>query len=81
METEIKQLVNMGFAADLTAQALTADGGDLHKATDWLLNGDNHPPPNSSPPIVQPKINQFFNLHPIRDQNPPKTNEETEDDK
>ncbi|GFP98907.1 hypothetical protein PHJA_002034600 [Phtheirospermum japonicum] len=71
----------MGFAADLAAQALTAGGGDLHKATDCLLNGDNHPPPNSSSPIVQPKIIQFFNLHPKRDQNPPKTNEETEEDK
>lgn len=71
METEaaaLEQLVGMGFSADLAAQALAAAAGDLHQATDWLLNHDRRPPqtppPGSTPPNVQPKINRFFNLNP-----------------
>ncbi|KAK6157062.1 hypothetical protein DH2020_011310 [Rehmannia glutinosa] len=90
MESEIQQLVNMGFPTDLAAQALAAAAGDLLKATDWLLNHNNNDPPpdnltqtppssSSSPPIVQPKINRFFHLHTKKDQNPPKTHQEYEE--
>ncbi|XP_051151822.1 uncharacterized protein LOC127265848 [Andrographis paniculata] len=73
MEAEIQELVSMGFAADLAAEALAAADGDLHRATDCLLShttADNPQPiswqsnSTSSPPIVQPKIDRFFNLHP-----------------
>ncbi|KAL0307144.1 UNVERIFIED_CONTAM: ATPase WRNIP1 [Sesamum radiatum] len=77
MEAEIEQLVSMGFPTDLAAQALAAAGGNLLKATDWLLNQNNHQPPiaqtptlpssNSSPPVVQPKINHFFHFHPKKE--------------
>ncbi|KAI3457634.1 hypothetical protein Pfo_014297, partial [Paulownia fortunei] len=79
----------MGFPTDLAAQALEAAAGDLLKATDWLLNPNNHPPPiaqtqaspssNSSPPVVQPKINRFFHLHPKKYHNRPKTHQEYEE--
>ncbi|KAL0354254.1 UNVERIFIED_CONTAM: ATPase WRNIP1 [Sesamum angustifolium] len=86
MEAEIEQLVSMGFPTDLAAQALAAGGGNLLKATDWLLNQNNHQPPsiaqtptppssNSSPPVVQPKINRFFHFHPKKDQ----THQESEE--
>ncbi|KAL2237182.1 ATPase WRNIP1 [Sesamum indicum] len=79
MEAEIEQLVSMGFPTDLAAQAMAAAGGNLLKATDWLLNQNNHhhppiaqtptpPSSNSSPPVVQPKINRFFHFHPKKDQ-------------
>ncbi|KAL3849026.1 hypothetical protein ACJIZ3_010908 [Penstemon smallii] len=74
MESEIQQLVSMGFSDDSAAEALAANGGDLLRATDWLLNpnttnNNHHPPPNisqpetsnsSTPPTTQPKINRFF---------------------
>ncbi|KAK6157206.1 hypothetical protein DH2020_011454 [Rehmannia glutinosa] len=63
METEIQQLVNMGFPTELAAQALAAAAGNLLKATDWLLNHNNDPPP-----IVQPKHH-----------NPPKTHQDYEE--
>ncbi|XP_012830763.1 PREDICTED: ATPase WRNIP1 [Erythranthe guttata] len=61
----------MGFPSAMAAQALSAGGGDLLKATDWLLNPPpNHSPPpsNSTPPNIQPKINQFFHLHTNKNQ-------------
>ncbi|KAL6570525.1 hypothetical protein OROGR_000075 [Orobanche gracilis] len=84
MESEIKQLTNMGFPADLAAQALAAGSGDLLKATDWLLNHNNPTPPpdplsNSSSPVVQPTINRFFNFRPKKDQSPPETNQAHEE--
>ncbi|KAL2493606.1 AAA-type ATPase family protein [Forsythia ovata] len=72
MEMEMQQLRSMGFPQELAAQALSATGGDLLKATDWLLTHDKpisspHSNPSSSdiiPPIAhaQPKINQFFHF-------------------
>ncbi|KAL7086649.1 hypothetical protein ACP275_13G014400 [Erythranthe tilingii] len=67
----------MGFPSAMAAQALSAGGGDLLKATDWLLNhGDpplnaqtqSPPPSNSTPQNIQPKINQFFHLHTKKNQ-------------
>lgn len=57
------------------SQALSAAAGDLHQATDWLLNHDRlTPPPGSTPPPnVQPKIDRFFNLNPKSSTNPQKT--------
>ncbi|KAK6134818.1 hypothetical protein DH2020_031444 [Rehmannia glutinosa] len=74
IETEIQQLVNMGFPTELAAQALAAAAGNLLKATDWLLNHNNDPPP-----IVQPKINRFFHHHPNKHHNPPKTHQDYEE--
>ncbi|PIN22178.1 ATPase related to the helicase subunit of the Holliday junction resolvase [Handroanthus impetiginosus] len=90
MEAEIQQLVSMGFSADLASQALAAAAGDVLQATDWLLNHNDHslktaaqtqhsPPSNSSPPIIQPKINRFFHLHSKKDQNPPKIHQDYEE--
>ncbi|KAL1555478.1 ATPase WRNIP1 [Salvia divinorum] len=73
----LEQLLGMGFAADSAAQALSSCGGDIHKATDFLLlNHYQTPPPplDSTPPNIQPKINRFFNLNPKSDlKTPPKT--------
>ncbi|XP_047938349.1 ATPase WRNIP1 [Salvia hispanica] len=70
-DAALEQLLGMGFAADSAAHALSSCGGDIHKATDFLLN-NNHPhlpqtpppPLDSTPPNIQPKINRFFNLNP-----------------
>lgn len=88
MEAALEQLVSMGFAADLATQAMAAGGGDILKATDWLLNHHRPPqtpppppppPSDSTPPNIQPKINRFFNLNPKKDQNPPKTHQESQE--
>ncbi|KAG8387067.1 hypothetical protein BUALT_Bualt03G0214800 [Buddleja alternifolia] len=81
METEIQQLVSMGFPTDLAAKALAAAAGDLLKATDWLLNNHNNstsqPSSNSStPPILQPKINRFFHSNSNKHHNPLKTHQQ-----
>ncbi|XP_009789799.1 uncharacterized protein LOC107813184 [Nicotiana tabacum] len=66
-----QQLLSMGFPQDLAAEALTATGGDIVKATDWILQKDscNFNPKSlsssttdqrSSPPPFQPKIDRFF---------------------
>ncbi|XP_057792730.1 uncharacterized protein LOC131009429 [Salvia miltiorrhiza] len=88
-EAALQQLIGMGFAADSAAQALAACGGDIHKATDWLLlNHDRRHPPqtpppplDSTPPNVQPKINRFFNLNPSKKdpKNHPKTLQQSEE--
>lgn len=86
MEIEIQQLVSMGFPTDMAAAALAATDGDLHKATDWLLNHRTSPPLNAQissnstpPPVVQPKINRFFHLHPKKDQTPSQTHQQIEE--
>ncbi|XP_009587697.1 uncharacterized protein [Nicotiana tomentosiformis] len=66
-----QQLLSMGFPQDLAVEALTATGGDIVKATDWILHKDscNFNPKSlspsttdehSSPPPFQPKIDRFF---------------------
>ncbi|KAK4735808.1 hypothetical protein R3W88_010069 [Solanum pinnatisectum] len=38
-----QQLVSMGFSEDIAVEALTATGGDIVKATEWILShGHNH---------------------------------------
>ncbi|OIT04658.1 hypothetical protein A4A49_16358 [Nicotiana attenuata] len=53
-----QQLLGMGFPGDLVAQALTITGGDIVKATEWILSHRNHhhndsgeDSPNFNPPI------------------------------
>ncbi|KAL9229484.1 hypothetical protein vseg_004946 [Gypsophila vaccaria] len=61
MEEEMKQLISMGFSADLAAQALRATGGEsTARATDWLLSHHPHPHPPPQPPSQQPKLDKFF---------------------
>ncbi|KAL8474235.1 hypothetical protein ACS0TY_030893 [Phlomoides rotata] len=90
MESQLQQLVNMGFSTDLATQALASAAGDLLKATDWLLNQDRRPPTvaetqtpppssESTPPNVQPKINRFFHLNPKKHIDSPKTHQEFEE--
>ncbi|CAN4086564.1 unnamed protein product [Withania somnifera] len=69
-----QQLVSMGFPQDIAAEALTATGGDIVKATEWILSHrHNHNDKGSqdscnfnpissseSPPPFQPKIDRFF---------------------
>ncbi|KAG9147432.1 hypothetical protein Leryth_027677 [Lithospermum erythrorhizon] len=71
----MEELIRMGFPNDVAARALRANGGDLHRAADWILrrsledssnreintNNNNSFPKNTSPgPTQQPKINRFF---------------------
>ncbi|CAA3029721.1 ATPase WRNIP1 [Olea europaea subsp. europaea] len=60
----MEQLQGMGFSEEMAAQALAATGGDLIKATDWLLTHNNPiSTPHSNPPHIahaQPKIKRFF---------------------
>lgn len=37
-----QQLVSMGFSEDIAAEALTATGGDIVKATEWILSRPNN---------------------------------------
>ncbi|XP_060205383.1 uncharacterized protein LOC132633167 [Lycium barbarum] len=61
-----EQLVSMGFPEEIAAEALTATGGDIIKATEWILsnshnNKDSQDSCNSSPiSPFQPKIDRFF---------------------
>ncbi|CAI9783592.1 unnamed protein product [Fraxinus pennsylvanica] len=62
----MEQLQSMGFPEEMAAQALAANGGDLIKATDWLLTQDKPiSTPHSNLPHIahaQPKINRFFHF-------------------
>ncbi|XP_022847825.1 ATPase WRNIP1 [Olea europaea var. sylvestris] len=62
----MEQLQGMGFSEEMAAQALAATGGDLIKATDWLLTHNNPiSTPHSNPPHIahaQPKIKRFFHF-------------------
>lgn len=80
MDAKIEQLVSMGFSNDSAAEALASAAGDVVKATDWLLQTQNPPPFSSTPPVIQPKINRFFHFHTKKDQNPPKSQQEIEED-
>ncbi|KAJ8536107.1 hypothetical protein K7X08_034508 [Anisodus acutangulus] len=46
-----QQLISMGFPVDSAAEALTATGGDIIKATEWILShghNNNHKDPQDS---------------------------------
>lgn len=68
METELQQLLSMGFPTELATQALAATGGkSTLKATEWILtqkysSSDSTPNQSLSSPI-QPKIDRFFHFH------------------
>lgn len=71
-----QQLVSMGFPGDIAAEALLATGGDIVKATEWILShrhNHNHkgsqdssifnpitPESPTTTPPFQPKIDRFF---------------------
>ncbi|KZV44815.1 hypothetical protein F511_09858 [Dorcoceras hygrometricum] len=81
MESKIEQLVSMGFSNDSAAEALDFTGGDVVKATDWLLQTQNPPPFSATPPpVIQPKINRFFGFQSKKDQTPPRSQQEIEVD-
>lgn len=81
MESEMEQLLNMGFPADLASQALSATGGNsVPEATEWILarnhshsqTPDDHPKSSPDPPPFQPKLDRFFHFE-SKPSNPPQT--------
>lgn len=53
----LKEIMNMGFPAQLAARAVEAGEGDLQRAVDWVLeNNNSHSilPPQPAKPVQQP---------------------------
>lgn len=65
----MEQLVSMGFPDSLAAEALEAAGGDILKATDWILSRGHStpsPPPPSPPPPPHHATDTAVALQPLQ---------------